>query len=162
MLEIIKLPALSLREKSKEIDHDFLLSKETRKLIQEMIPIMYSYDGIGLAAVQVGHNIRICVIGKQAIPEKHQLKQEDMILVNPVWVKTNLRKVENVEGCLSVPKKYGKVKRYKNIKVTALDASGNPLSFSASDLLARVVQHEVDHMDGVLFIDKAKDVYEND
>lgn len=127
-----------------------------------MISTMYGADGMGLAAVQVGHNIRICVIGKQAIPEKHQLKQEDLILINPVWVKTGLRKLEDVEGCLSVPKKYGKVKRYKNIKVTALDALGNPLSFSASDLLARVIQHEVDHMDGVLFIDKAKNVYEVD
>lgn len=168
MLEIIKLPNPKLRQRSTKIDRNFLLSKETQKLIEEMIPIMYAADGVGLAAVQVGQNIRLCTIGKialqlssgQAILEKHKLKRKDLVLINPVWRKTNIRKVEDIEGCLSVPKTYGKVKRYKNIQVTAWDQNGNPLSFNASDMLARVVQHEVDHMDGVLFIDKAKEVYQ--
>jgi peptide deformylase len=123
-----------------------------------MMPTMYAADGIGLAAPQVAHNIRICTIGKAAIKAKHILPQEDLVLVNPVWIKTGLRKVEDWEGCLSVPKKVGKVKRYKNIMVKAWDRLGNPLSFPASDMLARVVQHEVDHLDGILFIDKAKDI----
>lgn len=160
MLKIVTLPAKNLRERSVEIDRDFLLKKETQKLIKEMIPTMYAADGIGLAATQVGNNIRVCTIGKAAIPEKHLLKQEDLILVNPVWRKTSIRKVEDLEGCLSVPKTWGKVKRYKNIQVTAWDQNGNPLSFNASDMLARVVQHEVDHMDGILFIDKAKDIHQ--
>ncbi len=160
MLPIIKLPNPKLRERSTEIDRDFLLKTKTQKLIQNMIPAMHTADGVGLAAPQVGHNIRICVINKIAIPAKHLLKQEDLVLVNPVWIKTSLRKTEDWEGCLSVPKKIGKVKRYKNVKVTALDASGSPLSFSAADLFARVIQHEVDHLDGVLFIDKAKDIQE--
>jgi len=160
MLKIVTLPNENLRKRSIEIDCDFLLKKDTQKLIDEMIPVMYASDGIGLAAVQVGHNLRICTIGKLAIPKKHTLPTKDLVLVNPVWVKTSVRKVEDIEGCLSVPKTYGKVKRYKYIKVKALDREGKPLSFSASDMLARVVQHEVDHMDGVLFIDKAKDIYE--
>ena len=168
MLSIIKLPNPKLRERSQEIERELLLSKEIQKLIEEMIHTMYAADGVGLAAVQVGHNIRLCTIGKtalqpgsgQAIPEKHQLPQADLVLINPVWQKTGLRKVVDVEGCLSVPHKAGKVKRYKNIKVQALDRQGNPLVFCASDMLARVIQHEVDHMDGILFIDKAKDVYD--
>lgn len=160
MLTIITLPNPNLRQRSKEIDLDFLLSKDTQKLIDQMIPKMYTADGIGLAAVQVGHNIRVCTVGKMAIPEKHKLKQEDLVLVNPVWNKTSIRKVTDVEGCLSVPKTSGKVKRYKNISVTALDRQGNKLSFNASDYLARVIQHEVDHMDGILYIDKATDIQE--
>ena len=160
MLSIIKLPNTKLRERSKEVESEFLLSQEVQKLIQEMIPVMYAADGVGLAAPQIGQNIRICIISKAAIPSKHSLPQADLVLVNPVWVKSGLRKIEDWEGCLSVPKKIGKVKRYKHIKVQAFDAKGNLLSFSASDLFARVVQHEADHLDGVLFIDKAKEVQE--
>lgn len=159
MLEIIKLPNPKLRQRSTEVGCDFLLSAKTQKLIKDMIPAMYAAEGVGLAAVQIGHNIRVCVINKQAIPAKHSLKQKDLVLVNPVWTKTSRKTETKVEGCLSAPKKYGKVKRYKNIKVTALDVAGNPLSFNAVDLFARVIQHEVDHLDGILFIDKAKDIY---
>ena len=123
-----------------------------------MMPVMYSADGIGLAGVQVGHSLRICTIGKLAVPPKHTLKQEDFVLINPVWTNASKRKKEDSEGCLSVPKTFGKVNRYKYIKVTALDRHGNSLSFDAKDLLARVVQHEVDHMDGILFIDKATNI----
>lgn len=160
MLKIVTLPDKSLRERSTEVDRDLLLTPKIQKLIDEMIPIMYAADGVGLAAVQVGTGLRLCTIGKAAVPTKHTLKQEDFVLVNPVWTKTSVRKAEDTEGCLSVPKTYGKVKRYKHIKVSALDRHGNSLSFNASDLLARVVQHEVDHMDGILFIDKAKDIYQ--
>ncbi len=155
MLPIIKLPAKSLRQRSKEIDRDFLLSKQTQIFIKNLIEIMYASDGIGIAAPQVGKNIRICIIGKQTLPDK----AKDLVLVNPIWKKRSFRKTEEIEGCLSVPKKYGKVKRWKKIKVTALGENGSPLSFTASDFFARVVQHEIDHLDGVLFIDKAKDIY---
>lgn len=154
MLQIVTLPTPSLREKSKEIDHDFLLSPETQKLIDEMIPKMYKSDGIGLAAPQVGHNIRICIIGKDS---DNQLK-EDMILVNPTWERTGRKKKADMEGCLSVPNTYGKVIRYTRIHVKALDRNGEKLSFDAKNFLARVIQHEVDHLDGILFIDKATDI----
>jgi len=161
MFKIVKLPDPKLRQRSIEVDSALLLSKETQKMIDEMIPIMYAADGIGLAAVQVGHNIRLCTIGKLAVPEKHKLKENypgDLVLINPVWVKSSIRKVSDLEGCLSVPKTQGKVKRYKNIQVKAQDRQGNPLVFNASDYLARVIQHEVDHMDGILFIDKATEI----
>ena len=82
--------------------------------------------------------------------------------MNPVWTKTSIRKDWDTEGCLSVPKTYGKVKRYKHIMVKALDKDGNELNFEAHNFFARVIQHEVDHLDGILFIDKAKDIYEID
>lgn len=161
-LPIITIPAPSLRERSIEIDRDVLLYEKTQTLIDRMIPTMYGDDGIGLAAPQVGKNIRICIIGKDAIPKKYAFAESDLVLVNPVWTKTSRRAEWDTEGCLSVPGLFGKVKRYKHIALTALDRHGNPLQFSASAFFARVIQHEVDHLDGILFIDKAIDVYENE
>lgn len=161
MLQIVTLPTKSLKERSTEIDRDVLLSEETQNLIKEMYPTMNAADGIGLAAVQVKKNIRLCTIGKAAIPENHEiwkkLKQKpgDIVLINPKWEKTSRKKTVDYEGCLSVPGKTGEVKRYKNIHVEALDGQGNPFSFDAEDYFARVIQHEVDHLDGILFIDRA-------
>jgi len=121
-----------------------------------MIQSMYSDDGIGLAAPQVARNIRICVIGKAADPSL----QEDLVLVNPVWKPRSKKKNVDVEGCLSVPNVFGKVKRYSNIMVEAYDRNGQPLSFAANHFFARVIQHEVDHLNGILFIDKAHDIYD--
>lgn len=155
MLKIITLPAKSLTQRSKEIDPDFLLSAEVQKLIAAMIPKMYTSDGIGLAAPQIGKNIRICIIGKEA---DKNLK-EDLVLVNPVWEKTSKKKNVEIEGCLSVPNTSGKVSRYTNIQVNGLDRLGKQISFVAKKFFARVIQHEVDHLNGILFIDKAKDIF---
>lgn len=154
MLKIITVPAKSLREKSKEIDREFLLTPEIQNFIAEMIPIMYETDGIGLAAPQVGKNIRICIIGKEA----DKSLKEDLVLINPAWEKLSRKKNVDTEGCLSVPNTFGKVKRYSNISVKAWDKNGGDISFEAKNFLARVIQHEVDHLEGILFIDKAKQI----
>ncbi len=162
MLEIITIPTESLREKSKEIDRDFLLSADTQHFIQQLIATMYNDDGAGIASPQVRKNIRVCIIGKSGIKldKKTSINDnEDLILVNPVWTKTSIRKDWDTEGCLSVPKIYGKVKRYKHIMVKAWDKDGQEINFEAHNFFARVIQHEIDHLDGVLFIDKAKDIY---
>lgn len=158
MLKIVTLPTESLREQSKEIDRDFLLSEKTQKLLDEMVPAMYKYDGVGLAAPQIGHNIRVCTIAKVA---DKKLK-EDLILVNPTWEKISKKKNTDTEGCLSVPQVFGKVVRYSDIHVEAWDRHGNKLSFDAKKFFARVVQHECDHLNGVLFIDKATDLYKEE
>lgn len=134
-----------------------MLLKKTQKLIEEMLITMKTADGVGLAAPQIGESIRLCVIDQRA--DEISLKN-DLVLVNPVWKKTSIKKDIMEEGCLSVPKTYGKVKRCAKIKVDALNEKGEKSSFTASGLLARVIQHEVDHLDGVLFIDKAKDIYQ--
>lgn len=158
MLKILTEPNKILRQRSTEIDPALISSDEIQNLIKNMIPTMYGDEGIGLAAPQVGKNIRLCIVGKEAWPEQ----DKDRVLINPVWQKTSRKKVEAAEGCLSVPKTFGKVKRYKNIHVEALDEKGEKQEFSASDMLARVIQHEVDHLDGILFIEKAKDIYTSD
>jgi peptide deformylase len=155
-LPIVKLPSPSLRERSAELDRATLLSPDVQTLIAAMIPTMYGDDGIGLAAPQVGKNIRVCIVGK----ESDKSLKTDLVLVNPVWTKNSRKTQTEYEGCLSVPKKFGKVKRYTDISVEAWDAFGNPLSFDAKNFFARVIQHEVDHLNGVLFIDKATDMYD--
>lgn len=158
MLSIVTLPEANLRKPSDAVEREFLLRPETQEFIDAMIPAMYTAKGIGLAAPQVAKNIRICVVGKEA----NESLKDDLVLVNPVWTKNNRKTNTEHEGCLSVPKKFGKVKRYSDIHVEALDRRGNPLSFDAKDFFARVVQHEADHLNGSLFIDKATDVYESD
>jgi peptide deformylase len=156
ILPILTIPTPSLRDRSKEVTRDFVLEPNTQAYIKDLIITMYDDDGIGIASPQVGKNIRICIIGREATPDK----KKDLVLVNPVWTKTSRKTDWDTEGCLSVPKFYGKVKRYTTIHVEALDEQGNPISFEAKKFFARVIQHEVDHLDGILFIDKAKDVYE--
>ena len=166
MLDIIKIPTESLRERSEELDPDFILSDDIQNLIKEMILTMHEDDGVGLAAPQVGKNIRLCVIGKEVMKNVFTTSQhtpfdinKDLILVNPVWIKTSRKKLWDVEGCLSVPKTFGKVRRYKNIHVKSLNEKGESIEFDTHDFFARVIQHEVDHLDGILFIDKAKGIY---
>jgi peptide deformylase len=158
ILPIVTIPADSLRIRSQEVDRKLLLSDDMQDFIDAMIPTMYDDDGIGLAAPQVAKNVRICVVGKEADASL----SHDLVLVNPTWERTSRKKGWDTEGCLSVPNVYGKVQRFRDIHVKALDRDGNMISFDARKYFARVIQHEVDHLDGILFIDKAKDTYEVD
>lgn len=155
IMNIVTIPTPTLRDRSIEVTRDFVMLPETQQFIQDLVLTMYADDGIGIASPQVGNNIRICIIGREATPDK----KHDLVLINPIWTKTSRRTDWDVEGCLSVPKIYGKVKRYTQIHVEALDAKGEKISFDATKFFARVIQHEVDHLDGILFIDKAKDTY---
>jgi len=154
-LSIVTVPTPTLRQRSVDVDQFAVGEKKIQELITAMIPEMYDDDGIGLAAPQVGHNIRICIIGKEADPAL----KEDLALINPVWQRLSKKTSTDTEGCLSVPGVYGKVKRYSRIHVSALNRAGQPVQFEAKNFFARVIQHEVDHLDGILFIDKATDLY---
>ncbi|MFA7244851.1 MAG: peptide deformylase [Candidatus Magasanikbacteria bacterium] len=162
-LKIVTIPNENLRKRSIEVDLDFVRDESNQDFFDDMIQTMYEDDGIGLAAPQVGKNIRVCVIGKEALKKDKQNKldnNKDLVLINPMWQKTTKNTNIDLEGCLSVPKTYGKVKRYKNIYVEALNRKGEKIKFEANNFFARVIQHEVDHLDGVLFIDKAKGIYQ--
>ncbi len=167
-MQIITLPNPSLRKRSAEVDPDLLSAKKTQTFIDDLTHEMYLDDGVGIAAPQVGNNIRICVIGKEVLPKDFlipgiaEYKKTDFVLVNPTWEKTSKKLSWDTEGCLSVPEIFGKVQRYRNIFVKTLDRFGNEHSFKADAFLARVIQHEVDHLDGTLFVDKAKDIYHYD
>ncbi|HEY3489074.1 MAG TPA: peptide deformylase [Candidatus Deferrimicrobiaceae bacterium] len=120
-----------------------------RRLIDDMFETMYESHGVGLAAPQIGVGLRVIVVDVSAVEKEHPA----FALVNPEIV-DRVGRVEDVEGCLSVPGVEGIVARAEEVEVKALDASGDPVRFRARDFLARALQHEIDHLDGVLFISR--------
>ncbi|NQV89226.1 MAG: peptide deformylase [Parcubacteria group bacterium] len=138
-------PNDELRKISEKVSDKEIGTKELDTLIDDLIETMEIENGIGIAAPQIGVHKRIIIIDTGDGPQA---------LINPEVTARSLRKVESEEGCLSVPGVYGMVKRHREIKARALDRHGNEMKFRAKGLLSIVFQHEVDHLDGVLFIDK--------
>ncbi len=164
-LKIVKQPADILQQKTKEVTQEELESDEFQTLIDNMMETMHSADGVGLAGPQVNKSKRLTIISSHALENiDHELieSSEDLPLINPYWEKLDKKQTVDQEACLSIPNTFGKVKRWKNIEVKALDREGNKLTFQASDYLARVIQHEVDHLEGVLFTEKATEIQEVD
>ena len=120
-----------------------------RELVENMVETMYARDGIGLAAPQIGEPVRLVVIDVSG-PE---VREELMVLVNPKLTDSG-PEVESEEGCLSVPDFRTAIRRSEKVHVEAQDLDGNPISFDADGLLAICLQHECDHLDGKLFIDR--------
>lgn len=162
VLEILKFPDARLREVSKPVTK---FDTELKKIISDMLETMYDANGIGLAAPQVSELKRILVIDTRPSDDKgRRYKHEEMtelealvpqplILINPV-VTNGEGSTTYDEGCLSVPTFFETVKRFEKVKVTAQDASGKEYSFVTDGLLAICVQHEMDHLEGTLFIDR--------
>lgn len=149
--DIVTDPNPILHRPSEPVSLDEIKSREMQKFIKDMIETMYVKDGVGLAAVQVGRPILLCVITKKFTPDQ----KEDLCLINPTWKKLSISKINEEEGCLSVPGMYGQIKRYAKIKVNAFDKNGHPIEFVAENFFARIVQHEIDHLNGHLYIEKA-------
>lgn len=150
-LQVLTIPSELLREVSKEIKKEDLQNKEMQELFDNMIETMHAEDGVGIAAPQVGKQIRAIVVTLENGPD---------IYINPEITRRSLRKQKGEEGCLSVPGLTGIVERYRSVSVKALDRNGNKVCLDLSDLPAVIFQHEIDHLDGILFIDRAKNVYE--
>lgn len=148
-LVILIEPNPLLRRKGRDLTLDELNSPKIQELIKDMIKTMYEADGVGLAASQIGEDIKLAVVA---------VKDGEMVLVNPKIIKYGLLKENGEEGCLSVPGVWGIVKRSKHIKVKAMGLDGKPLEFKAQGFFARVIQHEADHLNGILFIDKAEKI----
>lgn len=149
ILPIFTIPNPVLRQRAGEVEPPEIKSSVVQKLIFDMKETVSPVGGIGLAAPQVGFSLRIVVIA---------LEDKMAVLINPEIIKFSWRKETAGEGCLSVPQKFGQVKRSKVIKVVAFDEKGVVVKFRAKDLFARVIQHEVDHLNGILFIDRAKKI----
>lgn len=145
-LEIIHYPHPTLRHKSKPIVR---VDATLREAIQAMFPLMYEARGIGLAANQVDLPLRVFILNLAAKPDEG----EELVFINPVISKPK-GSDEKEEGCLSIPGVNGHVKRPETIHVQAYDLKGNLFEADVDGLLARAIQHETDHLDGVLFTDK--------
>ncbi len=144
ILEIVKDPDPILRKKAKPVTK---INASIRKLLDDMTETMYAAPGVGLAAPQVGVSKRVIVVDPQ--DGSGQLYQ----LINPEIVKAE-GWVEGTEGCLSIPGMVGDVWRYEKVQVVALDRTGKKVWIDAEGWLARIFQHEIDHLDGILYTDK--------
>ncbi|VAW66315.1 Peptide deformylase [hydrothermal vent metagenome] len=143
LLEILKFPDDRLRTKAKPVD---VVTDEIKQLVDDMFETMYAAPGIGLAATQVNVHLRVVVIDVSAE------KDEPLCLINPViTAKDGVE--EHEEGCLSVPGIYETVERAERIEFKALNREGDAFTMDADDLLAVCVQHELDHLEGKLFVD---------
>ncbi|NIP32633.1 peptide deformylase [Candidatus Saccharibacteria bacterium] len=149
--EIVTHPSAYLRKKSAPVKKRYLGVQECQDFIDDMIDTMIKHDGIGLAAPQVAKNLNIIV----ALDGKNPL-----VFINPKLYRFSWGKVEVEEGCLSIPGVWGKVNRHRAVSVVALDRKGKRIRMRAKGMLAVILQHEVDHINGVLFIDKAKNIQE--
>jgi peptide deformylase len=146
VLEIVKYPHPALRYESRPIEQ---IDDALRSTVRAMFERMYEARGIGLAANQVALPFRFFVLNLTADPEQ---KDQEQVFINPEIVKRH-SSVEGEEGCLSLPGLYGNVRRARRIRVRAYDLEGNPVERDVEDLFSRAVQHELDHLDGRLFID---------
>src|SRR3989338_8088790 len=142
-----------LREKAKRIGD--LKSPEIKVLIKNMAEAMFAEpDGIGIAAPQIGLSLQIFLIAKNMGAAEEREKKDYLVFINPILKKMSRKKIGDVEGCLSVRGLYGEVLRAEKITVEYFDESGKKRRRGASGLFARVIQHELDHLAGILFIDK--------
>lgn len=125
---------------------------ELDRLIDDMFDTMAAYNGAGLAAPQIGVSLRVVIFGVQANPRYPQAEPVPMtILINPMLTPVGAEMEEGWEGCLSVPGLRGLVNRHRSLRYTGFDQRGNPIDRTVTDFHARVVQHECDHLDGILY-----------
>lgn len=144
-------PTPSLREPSWKLEVEEILNDEFQAYLDKLVRTMHVEDGVGIASPQIGKNIRAIVVN---------LGKEIGCYINPEITKASEKMVESEEGCLSVPGKFGIVKRHKKISVRALNRHGRVVEMDLKKFPAIVFQHEIDHLDGILFIDKAEKIIE--
>jgi len=146
-LQIIHYPHPTLRHVSKPLKR---VDTELRAMVAEMFDLMYEHEGVGLAANQVDLPYRLFVANQEGDPAA---KDAEMVFINPV-LSAGRGQAEDEEGCLSIPGVRAPITRNSKIKVQAYDLAGNEIAFEADGLMARILQHETDHLDGTLFIDR--------
>lgn len=161
--EIVYLPNPILRKKAKPVTK---FDKDLQTLIDDMIDTLREAPGVGLAAPQINLPMQLAVI-EYAEGEDDEERPEDApppekklyVIINPEITKVSDEKVLGIEGCLSIPGLIGEVERHEAIQVKALNRHGNPVKLKVDGWMARIFQHEIDHLNGVLFTDKATQVW---
>lgn len=148
---IVSIPDPVLRRKAKKVT---VFDKDLLTLIDDMVETMRDAPGVGLAAPQVGLSIRLIVV-EYGDDEDEDAPKKLYAVVNPEIVSASEEMVEGVEACLSIPRIMGEVERHEKIVVKGLNRFGKPVKYKLSGWFARVFQHEIDHLDGILFTDRA-------
>jgi len=159
ILKVARLGHPVLRSITKNLAPKEITTPETQRLIDNMVETMKEYDGVGLAAVQVHVSTQIAVLEVADNPRYPQKPEVPLtVLINPKIEPLSEETEEDWEGCLSIIEMRGKVPRYKEIKVVGFNSEGKKLDFIASGFHARVIQHEWDHLQGKVFLDRMKDL----
>jgi peptide deformylase len=172
--QILQKESPVLRKVSESVPLPEIKTPKIAKILKEMrVALSSQDDGVAIAAPQIGYNLRIFIVSKKVRhivkkPKKIELDEEDMedpdakdlIFINPIIKKLSRDKKTIEEGCLSVRYLYGQVSRSNKATVVAYDENGNKFERGGTGLMAQIFQHEVDHLNGILFIDKAKFVEE--
>jgi peptide deformylase len=154
ILKVARMGHPVLRAKARGLDKAEIKSATTQKLIDDMIDTMAEYHGVGLAAPQVHESVRIFVAALDAAEDGEEA--EPVVLINPEISIIGSDVVDDWEGCLSIPDIRGRVPRAREIRVKAYDRKGDRIELRASEFSARVILHETDHLDGVLFFDRMR------
>lgn len=147
-----------LRQKAKEVPVKEIKSKKIQAVIKRMAEILpAAKDGVALAAPQIGESLRIFIVKQPILDSKtpDAEKKPPLVFINPVIEKISQKKRLVSEGCLSTINVFGVIKRAEKVRVSAYDENGKKFTRGASGLLAQIIQHEMDHLEGVLFVDKA-------
>jgi peptide deformylase len=157
--KIVTLPEAVLRRKARAVTN---FDKGLQTVIDDMIETMRQAPGVGLAAPQIGLAERIIVVEyfeREEDEENEEAPKKVWAVLNPEIIKSSEEKVMGVEGCLSIPGLVGEVERHSGIQVKGLNRHGKPMKIKAEGWLARIFQHEIDHLNGVLFTDRAARVW---
>jgi len=136
-----------LHARAQEVDPKEIPTPAFQQLIADMVESMYAHNGVGIAATQIGIGKRIFIAESPKGP---------IALINPVFTEKSWKQLKGEEGCLSVPGQFDHLRRHKTVKIEGLTANGQPISFVANDFFARVLQHEMDHLDGTLYVDRVE------
>ncbi|HWP56322.1 MAG TPA: peptide deformylase [Candidatus Acidoferrales bacterium] len=158
ILKVARLGHPVLRTPAAPVAPEQIQSPDIQRLIADMIATMREYDGVGLAAVQVHESKQVAVLEVAENPRYPNKPRVPLtVLVNPTLAPLTEEMEEDWEGCLSIPELRGKVPRYKRVRVRARDETGAPVDFVASGFHARVLQHECDHLQGKVYLDRMRD-----
>lgn len=159
--KILGKDAKVLRQTAKPVSTKDIGTKKLGDIITKMKNALdQEEDGVAIAAPQIGESLRIFVVSKRALDLTGRKTENntDLVFINPEIIKASKKRRKMEEGCLSVRWLYGEVERSEKITITAYDEEGNFATFGAGGLMAQIFQHEIDHLNGILFIDKAENV----
>ncbi len=157
ILKVSRMGHPVLRQQAREIPGAEVTSPPLQRLAADMVETMIDYEGIGLAAPQVFQSLRLIVLGMPDVDPDEEGVIPLTVLFNPEFTAMSDERVDGWEGCLSIPDIRGVVPRSAAVNVKGLDAQGQPVELSAEGFFARVLQHEIDHLDGVIFLDRMED-----
>ena len=154
ILKVARIGHPVIRSAARDVPPEVLASPDFQHLVDDMVDTMHEYDGVGLAGPQVHLGLRVAVLEVPASDERSREAVPLTVLVNPVVTPLGEEKEQAWEGCLSIPGLRGVVPRWKRLRLEALDRQGQPYTVEADGFFARVIQHECDHLEGGVYLDR--------